>query len=295
MTEGKVIALGFFDGVHLGHRVLLETAVEIGKQVSLPVFALTFCGLEIFKNVQLINTCEDRRRLILTHSGIADVIPMDFTASLRELTSSDFIGLLSCKYHVRHIVVGENFSFGRDRAGIQQLFLLAQERNIQVTVVPLSMIDGHAVSSSRIREALINGNMESANGLLGHPHILSGIVVHGRHLGHTLGFPTLNVLYPEALISIPQGVYVTKTRIPGGQLIPSLTNFGIHPTFESAGVPLTETHLFRDVDALYGKEVQIEFLSFLRKEKKFESVSELCEQLKKDKKAGMAYCCNQVR
>jgi len=279
----RVIALGLFDGVHTGHLNLLSKARNIGEMNHLPVSAMTFYGLEKFKRVSLINSLNDREKLIRSNGKIDDVIILKFDHAMRQMPGRLFLNNIKKKYGVIHIVVGENFIFGSDQLTVHDMEDLTREMNIGITVLPLTYSDGKPVSSSLIRELLSKGMVENANRLLGHKHIISGIVQRGRNIGHTLGFPTLNIPCGNDLVQMPCGVYATQTHLEDGRCVDSITNIGVHPTFEKANEPLTETHLFCETGELYGSYITIDFISFMRPEKKFESPQVLKEQLSKDK------------
>lgn len=277
-----VIAVGLFDGVHLGHQALLKKAALIGNTLGLPVEAITFDGLENTKKIFLLNTPTDRIRLIERLCGIHTTRLLPFVSSLKRTRGEDFFfDTLIGKYHAGHLVIGENFSFGSDRIGATELVSLCAEAGIGCTVLPLTG-DGDAISSTRIRDSLSSGRIEEANALLGHPHTLSGLVEHGRKVGRTLGFPTINQAYPANLIPMPRGVYLTHAFVEGDHPYPAITNLGVHPTFGEGAPEVLETHLLTENLSLYGKTVTLDFLSFLRPEMKFSSPEELKTQIDTD-------------
>lgn len=277
-----VIAVGLFDGVHLGHQSLLQEAVRIGKHLSLPVEAVTFDGLETTKKIFLLNTPSDRIRLIRSLCHIETTHLLPFVSSLKRTKGEDFFfDTLIGSYHAGHLVIGENFTFGSDRIGATELLSLCNEVGIGCTVLPLTG-DGEAISSTRIREALMAGQIEDANKLLGHRHTLTGIVEHGRKIGRTLGFPTINQAYAQNLIPMPRGVYLTYAYVDGSVPYPAITNLGVHPTFGDGAPEVLETHLLTENLSLYGKEVTLEFLTFLRPEMKFDSPNALMSQIDAD-------------
>lgn len=276
------IAVGLFDGVHLGHQALLKKALQVGESLNLPTEVITFDGLETTKGIFLLNTADDRVRLIHTLCGIHTTHLLPFVSSLKRTCGEDFFyDTLIGRYRAGHLVIGENFTFGSDRIGSSELVSLCADAGVGCTVLPLTA-DEEVISSTRIRDALILGNLTEANRLLGHPHTLSAPVEHGRKVGRTLGFPTINQSYPSSLIPLPRGVYLTHAFVDGDYPYPAVTNLGVHPTFGENAREVLETHLLTDNLSLYGKTVTIEFLAFLRPEKKFNSPEELLRQIDMD-------------
>ncbi|MBR5868169.1 MAG: riboflavin biosynthesis protein RibF [Clostridia bacterium] len=284
-----VIAVGLFDGVHRGHQALLKKAALIGESLGLPVEAITFDGLESTKKIFLLNTPTDRIRLLESLCGIRTTHLLPFVSSLKRTRGEDFFyDTLIGQYHAGHLVIGENFIFGSDRIGSAELVSLCDEAGIGCSVLPLTG-DGDTISSTRIRNSLSSGRIEEANDLLGHPHTISGIVEHGRKVGRTLGFPTINQTYPANLIPMPRGVYLTYAYIDGDHPYPAISNLGIHPTFGDDSPEVLETHLLTENRSLYGQMVTLEFLTFLRPEMRFSSPEALKAQIDADTKKAVDY------
>ena len=284
MEKKKIYALGFFDGVHLGHQALLEGCRQLAQQNNCTPGAVTFLGhpdtLVSGVTPLLINTSADRSRL-LAHYGMKTVLELPFDRALMEMDHRSFLKMLVVKYHAAGFVCGDDFRFGRRGEGnAQKLVEFCREQGLSVAVVPEQSVDGVRVSSTHIRNLLEQGDMETAERFLGHRHILTGTVVPGRKLGRSLGTPTANLVLPQG-VQVPKfGVYICRCHVDG-KSYPAVTNVGMRPTVEGSYVTVEPWILDFDGD-LYGKELTLEFFSFLRAERKFPSVAELRTEILKN-------------
>ncbi|HLW69854.1 MAG TPA: bifunctional riboflavin kinase/FAD synthetase [Candidatus Binataceae bacterium] len=280
-----VVALGNFDGVHIGHRAILKTAIEHARQLGGAAFALTFDPLPAKvlapkRAPRLILTPEDKAEL-LRSSGLDGVIVLEFTLALSRLDPHEFAQrYLRERIGVRAIVVGHNVSFGHNRAGNATVMeALGRELSFETIVVgPIALGDAE-VSSTGVREAISAGELRRAAAMLGRYHFLSGPVVHGRERGRTIGFPTANV-QPRTECLPPDGVYATRIVLADGAY-PSITNIGMRPTFAEPERSF-EAHIFDFDRDLYGQEVKLELIERIRPEKKFASGQELATQIAAD-------------
>ena len=271
-----IYALGFFDGVHLGHQALLlacrHLAQRSGCQPGVVTFSAHPDGLVSGSAPALLNTCEDRSRLLMGY-GIHNILELPFDEDMKNTHWSSFLEQL-VEAGAAGFVCGDDFRFGSGGLGTpQKLEAFCKKRGLPYAIVPQQEIDGERVSSTHIRALLEQGEMEQVNRLLGHPHVLSGEVVHGRGLGHTMGIPTANVLLPEG-VAIPKlGVYATWAVVEGKQY-PAVTNIGSRPTVGGHQVR-AESWLLDFNGDLYGKYILLRFLKFLRPEKKFANLEEM--------------------
>ena len=289
-----LLTIGFFDGVHRGHAALLAYAEKKAREKGLSPAVLTFDGLFALKKAAELNLPGDRELLIRRVSPSAEVFTLTLDPALRALTAERFFReYLLLKYGARHFVIGENFTFGADRRDAAFLAALAANEGLSADVLPLSGDKEGAISSSRIRSLLTGGRIPEANALLGHPQFFRGEVVNGRHVGRTLGFPTVNLPYPDRLVALPLGVYAARVRLSGGECFHAVLNLGRHPTFgESDGVIL-EAHLLGFEGDLYGRTVEIGFEKLLRRERRFSSPEELREAVEHDKATAEIYLSKQ--
>ena len=286
-TNKKIaLALGTFDGLHLGHQAVLRGAADSG---FLPA-ALTFDAhprryLEQSAPPMLM-TREDKIAL-LDALSIQAAFFLDF-ASIRDLPPAGFLDKVCAALPVALFSCGYNFRFGKNGAG-DAAFLqrYAGERNIEVYAAPAVEIDGGPVSSTVIRQRLLDGDMDAAARLLGRPFSFSLEVVLGDQRGRTIGFPTINQILPDGLILPKFGVYASRTHIDG-KVFPSVTNVGVRPTF-LADRALSETHIIDYADQLYGRILKVELLHFLRGETKFDSLAALKNAISKDLYASLHY------
>lgn len=280
--KGKVITLGNFDGVHLGHSALLEKAIAIGNQENLPTLAITYHphpAIVLSKKHQFsyLQSLKEREETILA-SGIESLEVLPFTVELSEMEAEDFLETyLIDRYQAKHIIIGFNHCFGKNRRGnFDLLERLSGKYGFSVYEVEPVFSDGEKISSSLIRKYLSEGNLPKANSCLGRNFSISGQVVHGEKIGRTMDSPTANLLIPEGLVIPMNGVYATLTN---GK--PSVTNVGTKPTFDIDN-PTIETHIMDWHGNLYNKEVKVEFIKKLRNIAKFIGPDDLKDQIQKD-------------
>ena len=286
MKERTVYALGFFDGVHLGHQALLAACAEMAKQQGCKAGVVTFSahpdGLVLKKAPKLMNTAADRKRL-LSHYGISRVVELDFDEKMMRTPWQDFFSLLTKEYQAAGLVCGEDFRFGNRGEGNAALLQKAcAEKGLSCTVVPQLKKEGEVVSSTFIRSLLESGETEKAVRFLGHPHILTGKVIAGRQLGRTIGIPTANLALPEDLVQLKFGVYACKAVFDGKEYL-AVTNVGRRPTVDGETVTVEPWILDFEGD-LYGKEISVQFCAFLRPEEKFQNLEALQAQICRDAK-----------
>ena len=280
MTEKTILALGFFDGVHLGHQALLRACRQLADQHGLLAGVVTFdshpgavLGGEAPK---LINTPADRQKL-LEQYGMDRIISLPFDEDMMATPWQDFLTRLMTEYNAAGFVCGDDFRFGAKGQGNAMLLKQAcEERGMPCAVVSQQMVDGIRVSSTHIRGLLEQGRMEEAVRFLGHPHILSGTVVPGRQLGRTIGIPTANLELPQAVVTPKFGVYACKV----GTYM-AVTNVGNRPTVGGHHTTV-EPWILDFAGDLYGKTVTVEFYKFLRPEKKFSSLEDLRWEIEKN-------------
>ena len=283
MNRKTIFSLGFFDGVHLGHQALLKACGELAEKYGCRVGVVTFTAhpdaLVLGKAPVLLNTSEDRKRLLQRY-GAEEILELPFDEKMRKLSWQDFIRMLEEK-GAAGLVCGEDFRFGhRGEGNAALLKSYCREKDLACAIVPEQILDGGRISSTRIRALLEAGDVASANRLLGHPHILSGVVEAGKQLGRTLGFPTANLPLPDGVLIPKFGVYATKVAV-GEKTYPAVTNIGTRPTVNGQGAN-AECHLLNFTGDLYGKEITVAFCDFLRPEQKFASLEDLKAQIAAD-------------
>ena len=283
MNQKTIFALGFFDGVHLGHQALLKACRELAAQNGCRAGVVTFAAhpdaLVLGKAPVLLNTSEDRKRLLLA-CGAEEILELPFDEAMRAMPWQDFVRMLRGK-DAAGFVCGDDFRFGyRGEGTAQKLASYCKEQGLPWAIVPDQKVDGIRISSTYIRELLEAGNLAEANRLLGHPHILSGVVTKGKRLGRELGFPTANLPLPAGVLIPKFGVYATKVTAEG-KTYPAVTNIGTRPTVNGQGANL-ECHLLDFAGDLYGKEITVAFYDFLRPEQKFDSLEALQAQIAAD-------------
>nr|WP_294927379.1 bifunctional riboflavin kinase/FAD synthetase [uncultured Flavobacterium sp.] len=289
-----ILTLGTFDGVHIGHKKILERLnqnTENGKYESL---VLTFFPhprmvLQEKSEIKLLNTIPEKSKL-LEASGIENLVIHPFNENFSRLTAEEFVhSILVDQFHIHKIIIGHDHRFGRNRtANIDHLIAFGAEYGFEVEQISAQEIQDVSVSSTKIRKALQDGNMALANEYLGYAYFLTGEVVKGKQLGRTIGFPTANIQIEEDYKLIPKnGVYVVKTFISQKEVF-GMMNIGFNPTVNGQKQTI-EVNLF-DFDAeIYGQKLEISLLKYLREEQKFDSVDLLKEQLNLDKKTALEF------
>lgn len=282
MIQQTIFALGFFDGVHLGHQALLGECRRMADELGCKAGVVTFLGhpdtLVRGKTPPLINTPADRSRLLRRY-GMDTIIELPFDKKLMKMPYLTFFRMLLSKYGAAGLVCGEDFRFGNQGEGnAENLKIACDQAGIPCTVVPKQKLEGITVSSTYIRSLLEQGDMERATRFLGHPHIFTGTVVPGRHLGRSLGIPTANLVLPNSVQLPCFGVYICRTTVDG-IAHPAVTNVGIRPTVEGWGVTVEPWILDFDGN-LYGQPLTLEFFKYLRPERKFPSLTELQAEIR---------------
>lgn len=292
-TQGISLAIGFFDGVHLGHLEVVRQAVALARQQGLVPAVMTFdphprVVLGHGSQYQTVLTPLADKLQLLSEIGVEAAYTVHFDRTFSEVTAEQFVNSIISPLGVKTTVVGFDFSFGHRGEGNAESLRLYGNGEIQVHVVSPVFLDGDKVSSTRIRDRLSAGDCSEASHLLGRPYEIKGEVVHGQARGRLLGFPTANVL-PEQPYVIPRaGVYAIHADVltPTGtseQRCKGVINVGYRPTFDAPGGDIKlEAHLFDYQGDLYGRQLSLTFHTFLRPEKKFASIEELTLQITQD-------------
>ena len=282
-----MIALGFFDGVHIGHGALLRLTRERASALGCTASALTFDAhpdTVIFGTpIPLIGTMADRERLMKQLYGIDEVLVAHFDHAMMTMPWRTFIAdELAGRLHAKAVVCGHDFRFGfRGEGTPDRLCEVCRELGLGCDVVPKVQMDGVTVSSTRIRELLTAGELAEAIRFLGHPPAYTGQVAHGQHLGTGLGVPTANLPFPKGILVPARGVYAASV-LAEGKRYPAVVNIGVHPTAGATAAPVLEAWLFGYEGDLYGRTVTAELYEFLRPERKFPSLEALREQILRD-------------
>ena len=290
--QGLVLALGNFDGVHKGHRALLTETGRLAEKLGAESGVVTFyphTGVLLRPQNQVLYTEQQKQRLLEETGRLAWLIRLTFDRNRMEQSPDDFFyQVLRKQLDARGIVIGENFRFGcRGSGDAAKMQELCRNAGVACSVVPQVMEDGAPVSSTRIRRLIRDGRMEKAARLLTQPYRLEGTVVPGKHLGTRLQVPTINIFLESDQLVPREGVYVSRT-FAGSQGQASITNVGCNPTVGGEALR-TETHILDAGENLYGREVRVELLRFLRPEICFENTDALQKQLMQDIKTAREY------
>lgn len=286
----QIFALGFFDGVHLGHQALLRECLLLAEETGCLPAAVTFDthpeALLRGAAPGLVNTHADREMLIRS-CGIKTVHTLPFDRQLLTMDWQDFVQRLIAM-GAAGFVCGDDYRFGyRGQGNAEKLKTMCDTLGFPCVVVPEQTVDGRRVSSTRIREKIELGHMESAAKLLGHPHILTGSVVHGHQLGRRLGIPTANLMLPKELAVPRFGVYACRCRVEGKTYL-AVTNVGTRPTVAGIGVTVEPWILDYEGD-LYDRKITLEFYKFLRPEQKFSTLEALRQEILHNAEETRAY------
>ena len=283
MKEKTIYALGFFDGVHLGHQALLKACRELASQTGSKAGAVTFAThpetLVAGKAPALINSVEDRKGLLRAY-GMEEILVLTFDRTLQTTHWSSFLTQLA-NAGAAGFVCGDDFRFGSGGLGTaKKLAAFCEKQGLPYRILPQQFLQQVRISSTHIRQLLVAGDVAQAAVFLGHPHLLTGTVIPGRGLGHTMGIPTANLQIPEGVLLPKSGVYACQAWAEGKRY-PAVTNIGSRPTVDGHHVTVEPWLLDFDGD-LYGKQISLSFHDFLREEEKFPSLEELKAQILKD-------------
>ena len=295
--EKTFVTIGTFDGVHFGHQKIIEKLVREAKKANRKSVLLTFFPhprmvLQKDNSLELINTIEERAEL-LKKTGLDYLIIHPFSKEFSRMTALEFVrDILVNQLHISKLIIGYDHHFGKNREGnIVQLTEYSHLFDFVVEEIPAQDIDDVSVSSTKIRRALAEGSLKTANNYLGYNFMLSGKVVNGKQLGGKIGFPTANIDVKETYKLIPKtGVYVVKSSL-NNKTVYGMMNIGVRPTVDGTHQTI-EVHFFDFNQDLYNQNLTIELLYFLRDEKKFKSLESLIHQIEKDEKTARKYIKN---
>ncbi len=289
--KNAVITIGTFDGVHLGHKQIIKQLLKEAEEIAGTAVLITFhphpkkVVASVQKPIFILNTQEEKYDL-LAEAGIDHIVVIPFTREFAEQPAENYIkDFLVEKFHPHTIIIGYDHRFGKDRAGDYQLLENeAVKFGYIVKEIPEHILQNITISSTKIREALLAGDVEKANELLGYPYFFSGLVIEGNKLGRTIGYPTANLQNMDEQKLIPaNGVYAVEVKIEGFDTIyKGMMNIGIRPTVDGTK-RVTEVNIFDFDESIYGKNVQVSLKKRLRSEVKFNGLDALKEQLGKDK------------
>lgn len=295
MNNKTVIALGFFDGLHIGHAALLNATKAAAAACGAEPAVLTFdIHPDTFVKqtpVELINSASDRSYIVRRFFGIEKLFYIHFNAETMRLPWQDFMENIADAYHAVHFVIGHDFSCGfRGEGTADKISEWCAARSIGCEVIAPVMRNGAVVSSTSIRALLREGEVDRAEELLGHPHLLTDTVQTGFRLGRTMDFPTINMRLEENVLIPKRGVYASRALLDDGVHL-AVTNIGMRPTFDGRRITV-ETHILDYSADLYGRRVCVEFCRFLREERRFDSPEALSAQIRADVAAARAYFSN---
>lgn len=276
-NKGLALALGYFDGVHIGHQAVIKSAVDFARQNNAKSAVITFKDHPycFFKGVcpKYILSRKERERKI-EQLGIDYIYELDFE-NICSLTADEYLNILQKNFAPISISTGENHCFGCNKSGDTE-FLTQNANSYEYFKIPLQKLNGELINSTTIRDLLTKGDIEKANSMLNANFEISGQVVLGNQIGRTIGFNTANIVYPPELVELPYGVYEVETQYGKG-----IANFGIRPTVDGSNAVL-ETHILDFDKDIYGEILNVKFRKMIRKEVKFNSIECLKEQIKKD-------------
>ena len=293
-VKQAVVTIGTFDGVHIGHQKIVNRLIENSIKNNLVSIILTFFPhprmvLQKDANIKLLNTIDERSE-ILDNLGLDYLLIQKFSFEFSRLSAEDFVkNILVDKLKAKKVIIGYDHRFGRNRnASIEDLKAFGERYGFDVEEISVQDIDAVSVSSTKIRNALINGDVKKANTFLGYNFILTGKVIKGKKLGRQINFPTANIKIAEDYKLIPkQGSYIVNATIDG-VLVYGMMNIGVNPTVNGDKESI-EVHFFDFDKDIYNQEIQIHLIERIRDEQKFESVEALKSQLSKDKKAALNF------
>ena len=293
--EASIVTIGTFDGVHLGHQQILKQLIDTSRKSKLKSVLLTFFPhprmvLQPDISMRLIQTIQEREKA-LQKTGLDYLVIHPFSTEFSRLSADDYVKqILVEQLNVRKVVVGYDHRFGRNRtASLEDMYHYAEIHEFEVIEINAEKIESTAVSSTKIRKAIDEGNIKLANTYLGHPFTIEGRVIDGDKRGRELSYPTANIdLQNQHKIVPKQGVYLVKSKLKG-RVVYGMMNIGTKPTFDTT-MPSIEVHFLDWNGGLYGQAVQVELLKWVREERKFSSVEELQTQIQADEQ----YCRSSI-
>ncbi len=293
-TKKTVVTLGTFDGVHLGHKKIIERLIQNAIDLECESLLLTFSlhprmVLQNDSDIKLLNTI-DEKTLLLEQSGLHNLVIHQFDQAFSRLTAEEFVKyILVDVFNIKKIIIGHDHRFGRNRtANFDDLVFFGQKYNFEVEQITAQEINTVSISSTKIRSALLSGNIPLANQYLGYNYFLTGVVVKGKQLGRTINFSTANIEILQNHKLIPQnGVYIVQSII-NKKSVYGMTNIGFNPTVAGNDLKI-ETHYFDFDEDIYSQKIKISFLQRIRSEQKFDSLELLKTQLENDKKTALSF------
>ncbi|PVX45677.1 riboflavin kinase/FMN adenylyltransferase [Flavobacterium sp. 103] len=293
-AKKTILTLGTFDGVHFGHKKILEKVTQNTENEKYESLVLTFFPhprmvLQEDSDIKMLNTIDEKIEL-LDKIGIQNLVIHPFDESFSRLTAEEFVkNILVDQFHIHKIIIGHDHRFGRNRtANIDDLKAFGKQYDFEVEEISAQEIKEVSVSSTKIRQALIEGNVALANEFLGYNYSLTGIIAKGKQLGRTIGFPTANLKLEENFKLIPKnGVYIVKSII-NSKMVLGMMNIGFNPTVDGKNQTI-EINYFDFNEDLYDQKITVSILERIRSEEKFDSVALLKEQLEKDRNTALAY------
>lgn len=299
-TKKTILTLGTFDGVHIGHKKILERITQNTENGKYESLVLTFFPhprmvLQEKSEIKLLNTITEKTQL-LEASGIENLIVHPFDESFSRLKAEEFVSsILVDKFQIQKIIIGHDHRFGRNRtANIDDLIAFGTEYGFEVEQISAEEIQDVSVSSTKIRKALNEGNMDLANEYLGYHYFLNGTVVKGKQLGRTIGFPTANIHIAEEYKLIPKiGVYVVKAVV-NQETVYGMMNIGFNPTVNGEKQTI-EVHLFNFDKDIYDQNIEVFLLHYIREEQKFESLEALKSRLNQDQTEALAFINSSLK
>ncbi|MBR4307168.1 MAG: riboflavin biosynthesis protein RibF [Bacteroidaceae bacterium] len=297
MKNACAVTIGFFDGIHRGHRFLLQQLKELAEAEGLSAVAITFdqhpkCIIGNSPAPSLLTTLEEKLDL-LTSNFDGEVVVLPFTQELCALTAKEFMhSILRTKLNTKHLLMGYNHRFGRGGGSPEDYIMWGQENGIFVNTA--MALEGEKVSSSRIRSQLSLGEIKEANAMLGYRYFLNGTVVGGKQIGHRIGFPTANLSLPKQKLLPQCGVYAVEVVLPDKTKKGGMLCIGHRPTLEKDGEISVEVHIFDFDGNLYEKPIYVDFIDKIREEKQFPSLEALQHQLSLDAISARNLICHFV-
>ncbi|MCU0417221.1 MAG: bifunctional riboflavin kinase/FAD synthetase [Cytophagaceae bacterium] len=290
----SVVTIGAFDGVHKGHKIILSRLIELSQLMKVQSVLVTFWPhpktvLQSTTPIQLLNSL-DEKILLLKQFSIDHLVVLNFNQTLAQLSAQEFTqSILKDIFHTRHMILGYDHRFGNNREGsIEYLKNNFKQFEIEPIEIPKQEVDSVTISSTQIRKALLEGDIQLASEILGYPYRLSGKVIRGKALGKTIGYPTANIKLDEPSKLLPkQGVYAVYVYVKQRRL-KGMMNIGLQPTVEGKVVRI-EVHIFDFSDHLYDEEIQVECVQYLREEIKFPNIAALIHQIQHDEQIIRSY------